>query len=74
MSHPFIFENSGSLYGEFFVDTDKPLSPQELERINKDYFHPGLAKLCIYRLGHRDIAKQDNVPMELSNRIVLCSE
>lgn len=73
VSHPFIFENRGSLYGAVFVDTDKPLSGQDLQRINKDYFHPGLSKLFICFLQQCDKVRQEQVPPELSERIVLCS-
>jgi hypothetical protein len=71
--NPFIFEKRGCLHGAVFVDGHDALSHKEIKKIYKQHYHPGLAKLFIYRLGHRDIAKQDNIPPELSERIVLCS-
>jgi hypothetical protein len=71
--NPFIFEKRGCLHGAVFVDGHDALSHKEIKKIYKQHYHPGLATLFIYRLGHRDIAKQDNIPPELSERIVLCS-
>jgi len=73
VNNPFIFEYRGSSNGAVFVDTEKLLLPQELERIDKDYFYPGLSKLFVYLLQRNHTPKPNVVPPELSARIVLRS-
>jgi hypothetical protein len=69
-NNPFIFEHEGGLDGAVFVDTEQQLSPESLDRIFQDYFHPGLSKLVVYTPG--TVCEQtDVVPAELSDRIVL---
>lgn len=71
--NPFIFDSNGALNCAVFVDGDFTLTLEYIKKIDKQYFYPGLAKLIIYRLGHGDTVGQDNVPPELSNRIVIRS-
>lgn len=46
LQHPFIFEVEDRLHGAVF--SDEPLVPETIQRLEKEYFHPGLAKLVIY--------------------------
>lgn len=71
--NPFIFESRGSLSGAVFVDTERPLSAKELRNIEKLYYTSGLSKLFIYHLQPSNVIKHDNIPPELSERIVLRS-
>ena len=69
--NPFIFESQGILNGAVFVDVDKPLSSKDFKKVDKKYFHSGLAKIIMYRLPHGDTVNQESVPPELSERIAL---
>jgi len=71
--NPFIFESRGSLHGAIFMDEEKALTPEDFEKIDKQHFHDGLSKLFIYSLQRGDPVKQDSIPPELSERIVLRS-
>jgi hypothetical protein len=71
--NPFIFEDRGTLNGAVFVDAERPLSAKELRNIEKLYYTNGLSKLFIYHLQPTNVIKQENIPPELSERIVLRS-
>jgi hypothetical protein len=52
-NNPFIFRRGGQLFAAVFVDGPSPLSPEQARQIEKDFLHPGLARLFIYDdLGH----------------------
>ena len=71
--NPFIFENRGSLNGAVFVDEENSLTAEDFEKIDKQHLHDGLSKLFIYSLQQGDPVKQNNVPSNLAERIVLRS-
>lgn len=73
VNNPFIFERKGLLYGAIFMDSEEPLSREEIEQVDKNYFLPGLSKLFIYYLRPGLAAKKDAVPQALSEHIVPCS-
>jgi hypothetical protein len=72
-NNPFIFESKGKLYGTVFVDKDNPFSLEELKQIDKDYFIPGLSKLFIYSFQPDYALKEEKIPLELSEHIILRS-
>jgi len=72
-SNPFIFEKRGSLYAAVFVDTERPLDPEELGRIGKEYLYPGLSKLYVYVFQQNLPEYPNTVPEELSDRLVIQS-
>ncbi len=69
-SNPFIFEKRGSLYAAVFVDTERPLDPEELGRIEKEYLYPGLSKLYVCFFEGEKAAAPSDLPKELSERTV----
>jgi hypothetical protein len=71
--NPFIFKRQDLLYGAVFVDSDKPLSDDDIRQIDKDYFHVGLSRLFIYCLQREPNAEKSVVPAELSERLELCN-
>jgi hypothetical protein len=72
-NNPFVFKRYGRFYGAVFADGDKPLSTEDAQQIDKDYFHPGLSRLFIYRLVAEDPATAEPLPEELCERIELRS-
>jgi hypothetical protein len=71
--NPFIFESHEELQGAVFVNADKALSSEELQKIDKKYFYDGLSKLYVYHFHNVEAIEQDSIPPELSDRIVLRS-
>ena len=49
-NNPFIFRRDDLLHGAVFVDSDRPLAPEDVQQMAKDYVHAGLAGLDIYCL------------------------
>lgn len=71
-NNPFIFKRDDRLFGAVFVDGDKQLSAEDIQQIDKDYFHPGLVKLSIYRLEREHLPAPNVVPPGLSERVEVC--
>lgn len=69
--NPFIFDNHEDLQGAVFVNADKSLSSEKLQKIDEKYFHDGLTKLYIYCFQDVEGIEKDSIPLELSDRIVL---
>jgi hypothetical protein len=72
-NNPFIFVSDDVLYGAIFTDFDRPLSQEKIQQLDKDYFHPGLAKLFIYCFNESEATKPDSIPPALAERIVIRS-
>ncbi len=70
-NNPFVFKRDGRLFGAVFVDGDKPLTADDIRQLDKDYFHPGLARLRIYVLGQEHLPVPSPVPAELAEHIEL---
>ncbi len=49
-NNPFLFKDRGQFFGAVFVDGDRPLPAEDLQQIDKDYFHDGMSRLLIYDL------------------------
>lgn len=60
LNNPFIFESQDHLQGAVFVDSEKPLSSEEINKIDKKYFHPGLSRLHIYNLHSSETIEKDS--------------
>jgi hypothetical protein len=67
--NPFLFKRGGDLYAAVFVDGEEPLCGEEIERIEKEYFHPGMARLCIYHLPGEQADVTAPVPPPLAGRV-----
>jgi hypothetical protein len=72
-NNPFIFEKHGILNNAVFLDEEKPLSNDELKRIEKLNFTPGLSKLIIYNFQFSHPIKQENATPDRFQRIVFYS-
>lgn len=70
-NNPFIFEDRGFTNGAVFLDTKKPLSAKEFEKIDKEYFYPGLCKMFVYFFERSGMPNPNVVPPEIFERIVL---
>jgi hypothetical protein len=68
--NPFIYRSYEGLQGTVFVDADKALSSDEIEKIDKKYFHEGLSKLHVSCFHNVAAIMQDSIPPDLSDRIV----
>lgn len=65
-NNPFIHESGGALHAAIF--TDSPLSPEAIRKYNKDFFHPGLAKLVIHTFRPDESFRLDGLAPELVER------
>jgi hypothetical protein len=70
-NNPFIFKRRGLLHGAVFVAADRPLTADDIQGLDRDYFYPGLSRLFIYCLGQDDPRMPDGLPAELAARIEL---
>ena len=71
-NNPFIFRRDGQFCGAVFVDGEKGFSAEDIQQIDKDYFHPGLAKLFLCFLEREHLPPTNLVPPDLSERIEVC--
>jgi hypothetical protein len=69
--NPFIFKRQNLLYGAYFVDSSKSLSPEEFQKIDDDYCLFGLSKLFVYRIVSSTPVNRVKVPPELASRVEL---
>ena len=69
-NNPFIFKREGRLFGAVFTDSDTPPSTEDIEKIDTDYFHPGMARVVVYQLRSRQ--PSDSVCAPASEHIELC--
>jgi hypothetical protein len=72
-NNPFLFKRRGELLGAVFVDGQQTLSAEEIEQIEKEYFHPGMSRVMIYRLPGGPAATKDAAAPELGGRVELCT-
>jgi hypothetical protein len=70
-SNPFIFRRDGLLYGAVFVPADMPLTPENIRRIDKDLFHPGMTRLFVYHPEESGEHSSDLVPADCAERVEL---
>jgi len=62
-NNPFMFEGTDGLCGAMFLEAEVPLDEAMTHQLNKDYGHPGLVRLCTYRLPQAgQLAGQDIYP------------
>jgi hypothetical protein len=74
-NNPFVFRRDGRFFGAVFVDGDTQLSAEDIQQIDKDYFHPGMAKLAVYFLDREHPPATNLVPPELAERIeIRCAD
>lgn len=69
-SNPFIFEQEGALNGAVFVDSDDKFDMKEFEKVQREFFYPGLSKLYVCFLDGEKVAAPSDLPKELSERTV----
>jgi hypothetical protein len=50
-NNPFIYVNNDSFNGAVFVESGEVVSENQLKKLHKDHYVPGVAKLNIYQLG-----------------------
>jgi hypothetical protein len=70
-NNPFIVQHGRDFCAAVFVDSEKPLTAEEVQRIDKDYFYPGLSRLFIYDLRPEHASTPDPVPVDLAQRVKL---
>lgn len=47
-NNPFIFEESGALYGAVFLSEEDPVTKENVGRLKRQYFHDGLSQLILF--------------------------
>jgi hypothetical protein len=70
-NNPFIAQQGDDLCAAVFVNGEKPLTAEEIQRIDKDCFHPGLKQLFIYDLRPEHTSAPSLVPADLAERVKL---
>jgi hypothetical protein len=70
-NNPFIFRHDNGLYAAVFVDMDKRLSVEDIQQIDKNYFHPGLERILVYCPRREQTIMQSPMAAELAERIEL---
>ena len=63
-NNPFIFEQHDQLYAAVFVDGNQSLASEEVERMEKEYLHPGLSRLFVHRFDQEHQLMPEKVHME----------
>jgi hypothetical protein len=67
LKNPFIFKADGKLYGAIFAE--EKLTLEKIQKIDKDYFHPGLSALVIHSFCADEDFKLSSLPPLLAERI-----
>jgi hypothetical protein len=70
-NNPFIFRHDNGLYAAVFVDMDKRLSVEDIQQIDKNYFHPGLERILVYCPRREQTIMPSPMAAELAERIEL---
>jgi len=52
-NNPFIVHDEEGLGGAVFVDDEAPVTQADLQRMEKDYLQPGLARIILYSMSKR---------------------
>lgn len=71
VNNPFLYMDETGFKGAVFIDNHQSLSEEDVGRIYKDYYLPGMSKLFIYRFGKVDDKTQERVPPDFVNSIEL---
>jgi hypothetical protein len=67
LKNPFIFLTEGRMHGAIFVE--EKLSLEKIQKIEKDYFHPGLSGLVIYSFCANEDFQVSSLPPPTAARI-----
>ena len=67
-NNPFIYVNNDSFNGAVFVESGEAVSEDQLKKLHKDHYVPGVAKLNIYQLGER----QDPIAITTEEKLQFC--
>jgi hypothetical protein len=70
-NNPFIFRRHGVFCAAVFVDTEKPLTADELQKIDKDYFHAGLSRLFVFCSKPEHATMPDTIATDIAEHIEL---
>ncbi|RLB88526.1 MAG: hypothetical protein DRH50_15100, partial [Deltaproteobacteria bacterium] len=60
--------NNDSFNGAVFVESGEAVSEDQLKKLHKDHYVPGVAKLNIYQLGER----QDPIAITTEEKLQFC--
>lgn len=71
LTNPFIFKDSGNIYGAVFLPPEQVDSQKSVERVFNSYYIDGMSKLIIYAFDGDDNVVRINIPDELSNKIIV---
>ena len=69
VNNPFIFLANGRLHGAVFAGT--PLTLDKVTELDHEFFHPGMARLCIYHFGLDRGFEASCLLPDLAARVVL---
>ena len=69
MNNPFFFISRGRVHGAVF--TDAPLTVEMVEKLEHDFFYPGMNKLWLYFFQWDKNFRAADLPPELAARVEL---
>jgi hypothetical protein len=69
LKNPFIFEDVSGFNAAIFVEAKQNLSEKDFENIYKNYYHPGISKLMVYRFDSLNTNEDYSIPKSLSDII-----
>ena len=73
LNNPFIYTDKNKFKGAVFVTNDQLSSKEDLEKICKSYYLPGISEIFVYRFQENDGETVVTIPAEFSGTITSCS-
>lgn len=73
LRNPFIHVEDNKFYGAVFIDSDKPHTREDFEKIYKTYYIKGLTRLNIYVFGNGEKGMRELIPPELHDSVSIQS-
>ena len=73
INNPFVYMDKINFKSAIFMKDDQLLSREDIGQIYKNYCIKGISKLFIYRFGKVDNNINENIPLEYSEKIAICS-
>lgn len=71
LRNPFIHVENSKFYGAVFIDSNKPYTKEDFEKIYKTYYLQGLTRLNIYAFGNGEKSMRKIIPPELLSSVSL---
>ncbi len=72
-NNPFLFKRDGHFFGAVFLDAEQPPTTEAIEHIGKEFFHTGMARVCVHCLRQPPESTSSPTSSELPDYIELVS-